>query len=604
MGWPSFVSLQPEPFPYDKGQDATPEMKQSQPDKLYGASSALPAQQNGQSGYHNPFNLLVRGHTQQPVESVSFPTMSHLKQFIENMKRSFLVPGSDMSQHFGTAREKMKNLGKPTAYRSTPEKAGPAYGDSSENKDRFEQSANYQTPNKRLSFPDPVDSSAGLISSSVYNNQKFRPGTALYPHNHLAATGLASRNLAHGFHRGDDDVSASVQSGRYKQPEKTQFPSNFFFGHDSSYSNHVTAAPLYPPNNPSQDLGLYSSMTSSLTPYQKNILNPVYSSQSKDSLMGYQRPPTGFDFVTDNHRATQADVPSPKKLPYVNSYGKKHHPFMQHYWPKHKTRMGHHRSSYAQAHQPNENIHQPVSSGSVSLSLNDPIHEWSRGHMDHQTRSPQYPQIPVFKQKQMDRDHWMFVAKPSSFLRGLRRNDGYVRHQKTSDTPFARNAQEKDEKSNLYNQNLVYGVQKPNDSKFSGRNSLQSGLASNRIRKPMRSFLKPQRQTVRAGRLQPIIRPKMQMPPASLRRRPRNLPDWPSVQPRGLMSKCVIKRNTQSLPALESQNASPSSLNPYVKSKKRLTRAVSYLSRVCFTQQKVQARTAKDHWRLARRRLE
>lgn len=591
VGRQSFVSRQPEAFIYDKGQDANAEMKQSQPDKFHGASSAPLKGQNEQSGYHHPFDLLVRGHTQEPVKGVAFPTMSHLKEFIESMKRSFLVPGSDLSRHFETAREKMKTLGISTDYGPTPDKGGTASGDSRKNNNRIEEGANYQTPNKRLSFPDPFDSSASLISSSVYDNQKFRPGTTFYPHDLLAATGLASRNLAHGFPWGNNDLSVSVESERHKPPEKTQFPSSSFHGHGSSYSEHVTAPPVNPANSPSQDFSQYSSETSNLTPYWKDMLKPEHASYSRDPLFGYWRPPGGFELTKDFHRASQTDVPPAKNLPSVYSYGKKHHPSMQHYWPKYKTRIG----ASVQAGQPTDskelrtvknasNVHWPPSSGSVSLSFNDPLPQWRRGHMGYQS-SPQYPQIPHYKQKQMDRARWMFTAKPLSFVPG---------YQKVSAVPFVLNAHAKHENSNLYNQKLLSAFQKQHYNRL-------RGLASYGVRNTLGSFSKPQRQTVMSERLQPFMHSNRHMPRVSVRRRPRHLANWPSEQqpkPTGLMPKCVIKRNTKSLLPQESRNASPSS--PYVKSKNRFTRAVAYLSKVCFTPRTVQGKS-NNQWRLVRR---
>lgn len=596
VGRQSFVSRQPEAFIYDKGQDANAEMKQSQPDKFHGASSAPLIGQNEQSGYHHPFDLLVRGHTQEPVKGVAFPTMSHLKEFIENMKRSFLVPGSDLSRHFETAREKMKTLGTPMDYGPTPDKGGTASGDSRINNDRIEEGANYQMPNKRLSFPDPFDSSASLISSSVYDNQKFRPGTTFYPHDHLAATGLASRNLAHGFPWGNNDLSVSVESERHKPPEKTQFPSSSFHRHGSSYSEHVTAPPVNPANSPSQDFSQYSSETSNLTPYWKDMLKPVHASYSRDPLMGYWRPPGGFELTKDFHRASQTDVPPAKNLPSAYSYGKKHPLSMQHYWPKYKTRIG----ASVQPGKPTDskelrtvkyasNIHWPPS-GSVSLSFNDPLPQWRRGHMGYQ-RSPQYPQIPHYKQKQMDRARWMFTAKPLSFVPG---------YQKVSAVPFVLNAGAKHENSNLYNQELFSAFQKPHYNRL--RNPPQSGLTSYGVRNTLGSFSKPQRQTVRSERLRPFMQSNRHMPRVSVSRRPRHLANWPSEQqpkPTGLMPKCVIKRNTKSLLPQESRNTSPSS--PYVKSKNRFTRVVAYLSKVCFTPRTVQGKSNNNQWRLVRR---
>ncbi|XP_044049321.1 uncharacterized protein LOC122874890 [Siniperca chuatsi] len=530
----NFVSLESEPVHRENNEDASSvtslseEMVQSkpdsghEPDKFLVAPSAPPEHES--YAYRHPFGFLVKEHTQQKtMEGISFPTINDFKQFIETMKRSFLMPGSDLSKHFQTAQEVMENEiafnaqnieGEPdTSYRSNSAQEGTAHDDAGENEvwsepintvfEQGEQGANYQMPRESLFAPDPINYTASLISTSVYDNQDSGLDSALYPHHHLAAPEHVSSNYGsfdnggisgenHDIFTNAPDVgNEDIQSTSYKLPE--QIPSGLFFGEGFSFSGQLTASPVNPPNSPSQDFSYYSSETSNITPLtsEKNIQQPNYTTHGKDSLTGYQKPSGGFELGEDFQseelgRVTPANVLSAPKPPSLNSYGKSLYVSAsrgQLYIPDKPKHRGRQSVSF-QAYQPavgkeskdinyTPTVHLRVSSGSVSSGSENLSPQSSSGHVGVQTSSPHDAQNEV-------RSHPVFTVKPSSSLHGSSRHDGYLGDQRVSV-----NQAKDEEKSDPSKQNLVSAIQEPKQMTDNtlipisiGLDSTQSGISS------------------------------------------------------------------------------------------------------------------------------
>ncbi|XP_018519478.1 uncharacterized protein LOC108875206 [Lates calcarifer] len=456
------------------------------------------------SGNQHPFGILLKEHTpQKTVEGVSFPTIDHFIQFIETMKSSFLTPGSDLSVHFQTARETLKNEltsgaqnNGESSTTSDSVKDTSAH-DNSENEvwseptnTVFEQSepdTNYQKPSESLFSPDPFNSTASLISPSVYDNQDSGPSPALYLHHDLATTEQVSSNygsLAMGGISGENpDIFSSapnaqkedVQSTSNKLPEK--IPSGSFFGGDFSLKSHVTASPVHPQNSPSQDLSFYSSKTSSIKPLtsEKNIQKPKYSSHSGDSSMGHQNPSGGFELGKDFHReeirrVTQADVSAPRGQLYIPDN-----------LPKHGQRPAQTVQTESKDINYTPIIHMPVSTGSVS-SNSDLSPQSSSGHVNVESSSPHDPHNQVYSRKQPIRFHLMFTARPSSSPHDSSRHDEYLGNQRVSiSRPSVLTVQAKDEeKSDLSKQTASQEPKQANDNTLipisSDLNSTKSGI--------------------------------------------------------------------------------------------------------------------------------
>lgn len=529
----SFVYPQREPVHHDNNDDASSvtslseEMVQSKPDSghepdeplVVPSATSVQKLEQESSGYQHPFGLLVKGHTQEKtMEGISFPTIKDLKQFIKTMKSSFLKPGSDLSTHFKTARETMENEIASNAQNTEgePAREGTAHVDASENEvwsepmntvfEQSEQGVNYQMPSESLSAPDPVDSTASLISTSVYDNQDSGPGSALYPRPHLAATEYVSSNYGSfdngGISGENHDIFTSappdvrnedVQPTSYKLPG--QMPSGSFFGGDFSF-------------RPSQDFNYYSSATSNITPLnpEKNIQQPQYTSHSKDSFTGYQKPSGGFELGEDFQseelgRVTPANVLSAPMPPSLNSYGKSIYvnaPRGQHYIPDYLPKHRERPAPSFQAYQPTvgkeskdinytPTVHLPAFSGSVSSSSENLSPQSSSGHVGVQTSSPHDAQNQAFSRKQPVRSHLVFTVKPSSSLHGSSGHDGYLGDQSVSVIrPSILTAEAKgEEKSDPSEQNLVSAVQEPKQMTDNilipisgGLDSTQSGISS------------------------------------------------------------------------------------------------------------------------------
>lgn len=512
----SFVSPQREPVHHDNNEDASSvtslseEMVQSKPDSEHEQDefSVVPSAPSVQkyeresSDYQHPFGLLVKEHTQEKtVEGVSFPTIKDFKRFIETMKSSFLTPGSDLSTYFQTARETMEKEMASNAQNTegAPAREATAHVDASENEvwgeatnTVFEQSkpgANYQMPSENPSAPDPVDSTASLISTSVYDNQDLSSGSALYPRPHLAATEHVSSNYGSfdngGISGENRDIFTSapdvrnedVQSTSYNLPE--QMPSDSSFEGDFSF-------------RPSQDFSYYSSTTSDIAPLnsEKNIQQPQYTSHSKDSFTGYQKLSGGFELGEDFQSEVLGGGTPANALSAPNSYGKSIYVnaprgqlHIPNYTPKHRERP----APSFQAYQPTvrkeskdinytPTVHLPAFSGFVSSSSEKLTPQSSSGHVGVQTSSPHDA-----------KNQLVFTVKPPSSLHGSSRHNGYLGDQSVGVTrPSILTAQAKDEeKSDPSEQNLVSATQEPKQMTDNipipisgGLDSTQRGISS------------------------------------------------------------------------------------------------------------------------------
>ncbi|XP_028442150.1 uncharacterized protein LOC114560745 [Perca flavescens] len=591
----SFVSLQREPV-HENNEDASSvtslseKMVQRKPDSVPSGPTVQKYEREGSDSQQHPFGLLVKPHTQErTVEGTSFQTIKDFNRFIETMKNSFLMPGNDFGRHFQTARKTMANKmasnaenvkGEPdTGSRFLLTKERAAHDGASENEVWIEpmntafepskQGANYPMPSENLPIPDPVDSTASLISTNVYDNQDSGPGSALYPHHHLAATEHVSSYYGSydrgGISGGNPDTFTSAPHERnenvvlsYKLPER--IPSGSFFGEDLSFSGHVTVPPVNPLNSPSQDFSDYLSKKSNVTPRTSGKKQPKYKS----------------------HKVTPADVLSAPMPPSSNSYGKslyvgapRDQLFFPDYLPKHREKT----AQSFQAYQPTvgkeskdisytPTTHLSVSTSSVSSSSDYSSPRSSSSHVGVQTSSPHDSQNQAFHRKQPVRFHPMFSVKPSSSLHGSSRHDCYLGDQTVSiQRPYTLTAKAKDEeKSDLSKLNLVSQGPK----QIADRNPLSSFTTS--LRRGI-SLNGGRESVTRAGLLQTIIQPtKAWKHPANMNKEPGNVAYWP-LKPlsasKGSASTLsgVFRRNggnTKKLPPQTGSNMSPPSVNTYV----------------------------------------
>ncbi|XP_051238917.1 uncharacterized protein LOC127353614 isoform X2 [Dicentrarchus labrax] len=476
----NFDSLQREPVHYENNEDASsvtsfgeenPE-SEHEPDE-FSVDPSMEKYLQESAGDQHPFGLLVKEHKQKTsMEGVSFPTMKDFKHFIETIKSSFLKPGSDLSGHFQTEQDMMENEVTSNAQNI---KSEPNDHDGVSENNVWSEPVDttfYQMQSESLSVPDPVDSMATLLSTSVYDNQDSGSGSALYPFPHSTASEYVSSNYGNFDKSGENpDIFTSseyvqnedVPSTSYELPE--QIPSGSFF-------SHVTESPANPPNNPSQEFSYYPSKTSNIMPLVSNgnIKQPIYTSHSEDSLTGYQKPSGGFEFEDFQSqqlgRVTPANVVSAPKPPLLNSYAKsvyvnapRGHLNILSYPPKLRERP----APSFQAYQPTigkeskyinntPTVQLPASSGSVSSRSDNLSPQRSNGHVGAQTSSPHDAEDQMFNRKQP-------VLSPQEFI-GSSRYDGYLGDQRIGVTrPSSLSDQAKDEeRSGLSELNPVSGI--------------------------------------------------------------------------------------------------------------------------------------------------
>lgn len=524
----SFVSLQQEPVRHDYNEDASSVtslsdgMVQSEPDLEHEPDKfpLVPSVQEHEpqsSGSQQPFGLLLNDSQQKAKEGISFPTIKDFKQFIDRMKNSFLMPGSDVRSHFQTAREIMDDSGVfDTSYKPGSAKEGTAHYDESENVqsetrnalfEQSEQGANYQMPSESQSVAYPVNSTVSMVPKSVYDNQDLGAGSAFYPHPPSAAKEHVSSNYGNFDHGGISEENTYilanapdvqieyVQSISYMPPEQTTPGS--FFGQDFFNSNRGTASPANPPMSPSQDFSLVSPPLT----YEKNIQEPTYTFHSKDSLTAYrQKPPGGFELGKEQEGGTLTNFQSAPEPPSFASYGKSIHvraPSGQHYIPKYLPKHRERPAPSFKPIQPTDGMkskdinytsisHLPVSSGSVSSSSANLAPQSRGGHVGVQTSSPHDGKNQAFNRKQPVRSHQVFTVKPSSSLYGSRTHNGYLGDQSVGVTPpsiITEETQEREEPLDPSVQNLV--IQSPKQMTDNsiipisgGLDSTQRGLSS------------------------------------------------------------------------------------------------------------------------------
>ncbi|XP_027128705.1 uncharacterized protein LOC109137417 [Larimichthys crocea] len=458
------------------------EMVQSETDSEMNEPAATSVQKYDResSASRHPFGLLVNMQ-KNTTEGVTFPTIKDFKQFIGTMKRSFLMPGSDLRRHFQTAREIMENKvlsdaqnveGEPhSSYRSNSAKEGAASDVASENEVWSDPMNVVFEPNESLSVPDPVDSTA---ARSVYDKQGPSTGSAFYPRPHSAAMEHVSSNYG-GFDSGgisgeNLDIFTSVPGVQNDLPTSYELPeqktSGSFLREDFSISGHVTVSPVNPPP---QDFSYYSGKTSNIKHLtsEKNIQQPKYTPHSKDSK----------DFQSEDlGRVTLANVLSVLKPPALSSYGKSLYVsaprgkiYVQDYLPKHGERPAllyqPHQSTVEESKDVNypPTISLPASSGSVSSSSENLLPQSSSGHVGVQSSSLHDAQNQAFDAKQPVESHQVFTVRPSSSLHGSNRHDGYLGDQRVgiTHTSFITDRTKDEETSDPSHQNTVFAIQEP-----------------------------------------------------------------------------------------------------------------------------------------------
>ncbi|KAM7396561.1 hypothetical protein PAMP_019594 [Pampus punctatissimus] len=497
----SFGSLQREPAHHEYTEDigsvtGPREAKhmQSKPDSDQSVAAPTPFLQKYEkvnSGYHHPFGLLVKEHAQmkKTVDGISFPTIKDFKGFIDSMKSSYLTPGSDLSRHFQTALQTMKNemaSGAQNINSSNSVEEGSAHEDTSGNKvwsepmnSMFEQSkqdANYEMPSESLSVLHPLISTAGLISPSVHESPDFRLGSALNPSPRIAATEHESSNYgssSNAVFSGEkhellthplDKQNKDVKSTSYELPEQIPLSSSLLYGEDFSSSGHRTASPLDPQVSSAQDLRYYSS---------KQKIHP-YTSHSKD-FPEYQKP-SDASKLSKYFQSGNPDKVTPQKP--SSSYGKGFYVRAPRIQPPlsnvpdqlltHVERPAPSLQRYQSTVSKESKdinfspaVHLPVSSGSVSSSPNILSPQSSSGHVGVQASSHER-QNQVFSRKQPVKSHLWFTVKPSSSLHGSSIHNGYVVDQSVSVPHHSiLYARTKDEKSDLSKQALVSAIEEP-----------------------------------------------------------------------------------------------------------------------------------------------
>ncbi|XP_047452798.1 uncharacterized protein LOC125015156 [Mugil cephalus] len=541
----SFVSPQTEPVLDTDGQDVSPdtslgeEKEQRQPDSVqeedeFLEASPLKQKYEHSSADHHPFGVLLKEHTEKDVIGISFPTINHFERFVEIMKNAFLTPGSDVGIHFQTAQEALKNVESSGEFNLKNETSTDV--DNHKQKVWNGQDASYKTA-------DLLDSSESLGSSSISDNQEFRPHYALDARYHLAATDIDLSNM--------DDRDFPVQSTSNDQLQQMHFPSGSYFG-----ENFSTASPLKYPDEPSQDSS--NNESPSLTPPEANIPNSEYTSHSNDYLKGYQSPSDGFELGKDFQRVTQPDDLRTQKPASLSYHGKRL------YAPIDRLPNGKIPAKYSNNVNYTPTIYQPGTGSSVSSSSNSLLPQSS---VSIQTS------IPQELQNQMDKSHLVFTVKPSNSLHGTSKNNGYLGFQKDSIM------------LNKDDRNVVFDAEEPNDNTVSSdTDSPQGGITSYRTDNVMHSFSKPQKQAISLNGINAGV---MKTLPSSLTMEHRNFPywfsEWMSV-PKGFALRITPRdgEHRMSLPPRPARNVSPLRIY-YAKSTNRYTRAAAHRSNTRYT---------------------
>lgn len=328
-------------------------------------------------GHQHPFGLLLRDSQKKTMGDVSFPTIKDFKHFTEIMKSSFLIPGSDLTGHFQTARERVekeanaqnakaeldKVHGSPgaeggTVYdnvtedvHSEPQKAV-LFGQSKE-------SGNYQTSRENSFVSDPVDS--GLISSSVYDKQDLGQHSFFYTIPQFAAKELdlgVYGNLDNGTFSGEKSVF--LTNGPILQTEDE-------LGEDMQSDEIETEIPAYAP-----------SVAKPLNSYGKSI--HVIAPRRKFNISVYLPKPR----ATPSYQLNQ---PTNGKT--------------------------------SKAANDTLTVHLPLSSNSAFSKFNL-LPKSSRSHVDVQSNRPYDSKNEALDRKQPIGSHYTLNIKPST------KHDGYL----------------------------------------------------------------------------------------------------------------------------------------------------------------------------------
>lgn len=340
------------------------------------------------SEYQHPFGLLVKEAQQKTIGGLSFPSIHHLKLFIETMKNSFLIPGNDLKRHFQTAREVMKIelASHPNATdRSHSAEESSARDDTSENEISSD-------PLNAAFEQRPHDSAVLHSTTSVTSSDK----------NHDSGQDAALHILPPSA---AEEVVSSY--GSFQNGGISGETPNGFSGAPNVWDEDTS-------NSPAQDFSYLSKMLP-LT-WEKDIQGTRHTPDSKDSLIVHE-PPSGDLQREEQWTQIAADVLSTLNPSPLNSYGR--HIYgaplnIQNYLANHWEPLSFKPYQPTGGEDSEKMNRAPTVHLPSVLSNTDLSPHGSRGHVGVQLNRPQPPV----------KSHHVFKMKPSSSP------DGYFTDQR------------------------------------------------------------------------------------------------------------------------------------------------------------------------------
>lgn len=420
---PNSVASQREPVAHEENEVA------SLSEEMVPSVGSSAHQYEHNSEYQHPFGRLVKETQQKTIGGLSFPSIHHLKLFIETMKNSFLIPGNDLKRHFQTAQEVMEIelASHPNATdqsHSAEESSAP--DDTSENEisgeplnaafEQREHGDSSQMPHH--SGVHPVHSTTSFTSSD--ENQDSGQDAALHALPHSAAkerssygsfqNGAISGETPNGFSGAPNVWDEDIYYKLYEHEP-------FFGEHFSSFSSLMTPPPIYPSNSPAQDFSYLSKMLP--LSWEKDIQETRHTPDSKESLTVHE-PPSGDLQREEQWTQIAADVLSAPNPSPLNSYGRhiygapKRPLNIPNYFANHWEQLSFKPYQPTGGEDSEKMNHAPTVHLPSVLSNADLSPGGSRGRVGVQLNRPQQPV----------RSHHVFKMKPS------RSPDGYFTDQR------------------------------------------------------------------------------------------------------------------------------------------------------------------------------